>query len=524
MDGKTQRIPDKAITSHRPQRTDSKSFAGEKNDRVPTGIEGFDALVEGGLPRGSLILLAGNPGAGKTSFSSRYLHFGLTKRSEPGIYVSFAESREAFFANSQRMKMDFEPFEKNHDFEFLDFATPEMEKTAGDILTVVLSEIGRIKAKRLVIDSFSALSQSFRLPVEARAVLHTVLGKMVRLAGCTTLLVVEKPLGETRTGTGIEEFVADGVVLLTLEPGRGDLDRKIQVVKMRGTKANTNEHGYEIGDEGVSVTDPEIMLVERVFTEKLGTGTAGLDNMLGGGLVKNSTSLLEGPSGTGKTILALRFLVEGVAKEQKGLYLSFEEPAAQLVATGEGFGWPIGDLVSKDMITIDSHYPDHHSLEGLVLETKSLLHKHKPTRIVIDSVTAVRKVLSEEAYVKWIKSMGSLSKSQGVTSIFTATVNPGARRSNAGISMLVDNIISLGNVEVDSALRRSLVILKSRGAKHDREIREFDITPQGIELKEKFVGWEQLMAGSPRKTWPEDESGLTFSLSKSSAQKHWWRP
>ncbi|HEX4920512.1 MAG TPA: ATPase domain-containing protein, partial [Candidatus Bathyarchaeia archaeon] len=94
------------------------------NSRVPTGIEGFDALVEGGLPRGSLVLLAGNPGAGKTSFSAKYLHYGVTKRNEPGIYVSFAESREAFFANSRRMNMEFEPLEKARKFELLDFATP----------------------------------------------------------------------------------------------------------------------------------------------------------------------------------------------------------------------------------------------------------------------------------------------------------------------------------------------------------------------------------------------------------------
>lgn len=523
MTGETEGHPGRASVSHRVPRTERVAISEGKTDRVPTGIEGFDSLVEGGLPRGSLVLLAGNPGAGKTSFSARYLNFGLTRRSEPGIYVSFAESREAFLANSKRMKMDFEPFEKEHMFEFLDFATPELEKTAGDILTVVLSEIGRVRAKRLVIDSFSALSQSFRLPVEARAVLHTVLGKMVRLAGCTTLLVVEKPLGENRTGTGIEEFVADGVVLLTLEPGRGDLGRKIQVVKMRGTKANTNEHGYEIGDEGVSVTDPEITIVERVFTERLPTGTSGLDSMLGGGLVKSSTSMIQGPSGSGKTILALRFLIEGAASNQKGLYLSFEESAAQLTATGEGFGWAISELANKGMIKIDSHYPDHYSLEGLVLEAKSLLEEHKPTRIVIDSTTAVRGVLSESAYVKWVKSMGSLAKSRGLTSVFTASTESTDHWTNAEIGMLMDNVISLGNVEVDSALKRSIVILKARGTKHDREIREFDITPQGIELKDRFAGWEQLMAGAPRKTWTEELENGPASSAKSGAQKHWWR-
>jgi circadian clock protein KaiC len=465
------------------------------------------------------VLLAGNPGAGKTSFSAKYLHYGVIKRNEPGIYVSFAEGREAFFANCKRMNMDFEPLEKQHKFELLDFATPAIEKGAGDILTVVLAEISKIRAKRLVIDSFSALSQSFRLPIEARAVLHTVLGKMVRLAGCTTLLVVEKPMGENRTGAGIEEFVADGVISLNLEPRKGSLSRKIQVLKMRGTKAITRQYSYEIGDNGVEVSDPEIAMVERVSGERLRTGPPGLDKMLGGGLLKSSSTLVEGPSGAGKTILSLHFLVEGAQSDQRGLYLSFEEPARQLIASGEEFGWPMKQHVDKGTIFVTSHFPDHYSLEGLVMEAKGLFEQHKPSRLVIDSLTAVRRVLPEDEYVHWIKSMSSLAKSQGVTSLLTASTEPIGHGSTSGVWMLMDNVISLRNVEVESALKRSLVIFKARGTKHDRDIREFEITTQGMEVKQKFVGWEQLLAGAPRKTW-EGEADNLMSLSKNNPQKH----
>ena len=489
--------------------------------RVSTGIEGFDALVEGGLPRGSLVLIAGNPGAGKTSFSAKYLYHGATKYDEPGIYVSFAENREAFFANSARMNMDFEALEKQHKFELLDFATPTMEKSTGDILTLVLGELIRINAKRLVIDSFSALSQSFKLPIDARAALHTVLGKIVRLAGCTTLLVVEKPLGETRTGTGMEEFVADGVVNLTLEQERGNLNRKIQVLKMRGTKANTRQLNYEIGDNGVTVSEPEIAMVERISTERLGTGTRGLDKMLGGGLFKGSTSLVEGASGAGKTIVALHFLVEGAASEEKGLYMSFEEPARQLVATGERFGWPMDTLLTQETVTFASHYPDRYTLQALLDEAENLFEQHQPARFVVDSLTAVRRVLPEDEYVQWIKSLGTLAKSHGVTSLLTASSEPVGRGTTSGIWMLMDNVISLRNVELESALRRFLVIFKARGTKHDRDIREFEITPQGIEVKEKFLGWEQLMAGAPRRAWAEGTEGNWANFfSKSNAQKH----
>ena len=490
-------------------------------DRVPTGIAGFDALVEGGIPRGSLVLLAGNPGAGKTSFSAKYLHYGVTEENEPGIYVSFAESREAFFANCKRMGMEFDPLEKQRKFEFLDFATPSIEKGAGDILAVVMAEIGRIRARRLVIDSFSALSQSFRLPIEARAVLHTVLGKMVRLAGCTALLVVEQPHGENKTGAGIEEFVADGVVSFTLEPRKQSLSRRIQVFKMRGTKTDTSQHSYEIGDNGLVVTHPEIAMVERVSTERIRTGPLGLDTMLGGGLIKGSISLVEGPSGAGKTVLALQFLHEGASSGQKGVYISFQEPALQLVTTGEEFGWPMKKHIGNGTVTFSSHYPDNYDLEGLVRETKSLVEQARPARLVIDGLTEVRRVLSDDEYVHWIKSTSSLTRREDVTCLMTASTEPVAHEAARSVWAFVDNIVSLRNVEIDSALKRSLVIFKSRGTKHERDIREFDITPRGIEVKQKFAGLERLLTGAPRKSWrelPDDFPG--GSSSKGAAQGH----
>src|SRR3972149_5799970 len=153
-------------------------------DRVATGIEGFDSLIEGGIPRGDLVLLAGHPGSGKTMFSAQYLYHGASQLGEPGIYVSFAENREAFLRNMKRTNMDFVKLEEQGRFRFVDLVTV---KQAGveDVLGLVLSEIDSVKAKRLVIDSFSALSQAFVERIDARIVLHTILGKMVRLRGVT---------------------------------------------------------------------------------------------------------------------------------------------------------------------------------------------------------------------------------------------------------------------------------------------------------------------------------------------------
>jgi circadian clock protein KaiC len=202
---------------------------------VPTGIEGFDSVVEGGIPKGSLVLITGSPGSGKTIFSARYLYYGASKIDEPSLHVSFAENRETFLANMRRMGMDFEKYEQDGKFRFTDLITVT-DKGVADVLTGILEEIDQLKAKRLVIDSFSTLAQAFKEPIDARIVLHTILSKMVRQAGCTALLVVETPTGRKGLGLGVEEFVADGVINLR----KGEIDgrryREIELSKLRGTE------------------------------------------------------------------------------------------------------------------------------------------------------------------------------------------------------------------------------------------------------------------------------------------------
>jgi len=183
-------------------------------ERVPTGIHGLDPLIEGGFPKGSLILVAGNPGTGKTSFSAQFLYYGAAEYGENGIYVSLAEGREAFMKNMDSFGLDFEKLEREGKVKVLDLVTVK-EEGVSTILERILSEIHELKAKRLVIDSFTAIAHAFNEKIDARIILHTILGKMVRQTGCTTLLVIEVPKGEERMGLGIEEFVADGIFLLT---------------------------------------------------------------------------------------------------------------------------------------------------------------------------------------------------------------------------------------------------------------------------------------------------------------------
>lgn len=221
------------------------------SDRVPSGIAGLDDMSEGGFPRGSLILLAGSPGSGKTIASATYLYHGAKNLDEKGVYVSFAERRDFFLDNMKRFGLDFEMLESQGKFKFLDLMTTR-EGGISSTLDIVLREVLEIDAKRLVIDSFTAMAQAFKRKIDARIILH-MLDKIMRQTGCTTLLLVELPTGSKTLGLGFEEFVADGIILFETIDEKEGIRKRAVIRKMRGTNHNQNYSNIVISERGVSL-------------------------------------------------------------------------------------------------------------------------------------------------------------------------------------------------------------------------------------------------------------------------------
>ncbi len=268
--------------------------------RVSTGIDDLDYLIEGGFPKGSLILLAGNPGSGKTIFAGSFLHEGIVRSHEKGIYASFAEGHDAFCSNMERFGFDFRKIRDAGSFSFLDLLTMKGEGIP-EVTEAIVSEVFSLGASRLVIDSFSAIAQAFPQAIEARSVLHTVLGKVVREAGCTTLLISEVPLGTSRLGLGIEEFVADGVLRFSQENMGGRTLRLLEVHKLRGTRIGKRQHVFTL-DQGFKLLRPfEPHLLQDGGTFEpvtsqgscYSTGIRDLDAILSGGFRRGSHNLLE---------------------------------------------------------------------------------------------------------------------------------------------------------------------------------------------------------------------------------------
>jgi len=268
--------------------------------RTPTGIEAIDRIIEGGFPKNSLILIAGNPGTGKTIFSARFIYSGAVDYDENGIYVNFSESRETFYRNMKPFGFEFEHLEKEGKFRYLEMLAVRAP-TVSSILKIILEEINKVKAKRIVIDSFSAITQAFERPHDARILLHTVLNRIVRKTECTTLIIVEVPFGEKRIGLGLEEFIADGFMLFRAKKLDERLFRDVSIKKMRGTIVKEDEIGFTIegGFKAFSPFETKPADKKEKFKplpnspEKFSTGSEELDQLLDGGYPRGSTVLIE---------------------------------------------------------------------------------------------------------------------------------------------------------------------------------------------------------------------------------------
>lgn len=272
----------------------------ENGERSPSGIPGLDEIVGGGFPRGSLIVLAGEPGTGKTTFSAQFIYRGAIDYGEKGIYVSFSEDKKSFLTNMSNLGFNFEELEKKGLFHFKECLTVR-EAGLPETLDSILRDVTTFEARRLVIDSFTALAQAFMETHEVRVLLHSLLSKFIKFRGCTSIIIVEKPYGKKELGLGVEEFIADYIFLLKVSQYRERSTRELEILKARGSPT-FERHLFFTLKEGFRVFQPfKPKRIEKPCRFKprpdtdlyFSTGSRDLDEMLGGGYPRGSMALID---------------------------------------------------------------------------------------------------------------------------------------------------------------------------------------------------------------------------------------
>jgi circadian clock protein KaiC len=481
----------------------------ELPEKIPTGIAAFDELTMGGLPRGRATLVGGTPGSGKTVFATQFLAHGITACGENGVFVTFEESPRDIEINMRGFGWDLANWRREGRLAFVDASPPEDDHAVIGVfdLTGLLSRIGHaveaVKAKRVVVDSIAQLFDHFiGEEVPLRRELFRVTAALKKM-GLAVLMTAERDseYGEI-TRHRIEEFVADNVIVMRNVLQNEKRRRTIEVLKLRGSRHVEGEAPFTmVSGHGIIATPlSSLRLEQKSSTVRITSGNAELDEMCGGGFFRDSVTLVSGATGTGKTLLVTNFLAGGIAAGERALLLGYEESRGQLFRNALGWGVDFEAMEREGKLRVVCMYPETQGLQVHLLTIQRLVEEHAPSRIAIDSLSALERISSETGFREFLICLTSFIKKREIAGLYSATsssLSGGESVSEQHISTLTDSIILLRYIEQQQTMHRGLMVLKMRGSEHAKEIRHFTIDNQGMHLSVAFDGPPKLFDESP---------------------------
>jgi circadian clock protein KaiC len=498
--------------------------------KIKTGIIGLDELSRGGIPKGRTTLISGTSGSGKTLLSMQFLYNGITKYNDSGVFVTFEETPDDIMKNVKGFGWDMKKLVKENKLAFVD-ASPsvseDIESGGYDLsgfLIRIKHAINKVKANRVAIDSLSALFSRYKNTDIIRTELYRIAAELKRI-GVTTVLTGERPEEKGLVSRyGIEEFVSDNVVILHNIIENERRQRKLEILKFRGTEHDTDEAAILVGKEGLEVYPrPHPEMARKSSNTKIKTGVTGLDEMAFGGLYESSTTLITGASGTGKTMLGMQFILQGSKKGEKGLFLAFEESPEQLLRNANSFGWAWKKYLDKGTIRLISSYPEDYPPEAYLKLIQDIVIKEEPKRFVLDSLSGLERVYSVDKFREFVVGLNAFLKNYGVTTYLTNTTKSLLEIKSiteTALSTLTDNIIILKYLELGGEMRRVINLLKARGSDHDKGIREFIIGEKGTVVGESFKGVKGLLAAqAERLETPSDIMKQVYELRRKFERK-----
>ena len=497
-------MPDSGETAHvgNTGPTDLDTAPGPELAKAPTGIRGLDQLTRGGLPRGRVTLVAGSAGAGKTLLGVQFLVAGAQDYGEPGILVTFEESAAKVSANVRSLGFDLGALQGDGRLEVLAFQVDPGEIVAAgefdfEALFVILDDaIRRVGAKRVVLDTVEVLFGAFGNDSIVRAELSR-LARWLEERGVTAIVTGERG-DKSLTRHGIEEYVPDCVIMLDHRVGEEISTRRLRVVKYRGSAHGTNEYPFLISARGFIVLPVTAIVLDYAASEeRVSTGVARLDHMLGGGLFRGSTCLVSGTAGTGKTSLGAHLVNSACQRGERALWVLFEESPAQILRNMRSIGIDLRPWVDSGLLRIWAARPSAYGPEAHLAMLNEMLEEVVPSVAVLDGIASFAHGTSSGEVPSMVARQVDLLKTRGVTALITA-LGHGEEPSTVSVSSLVDTWLLLRNVESNGERNRVLFVLKSRGVAHSNQVREFLLTDHGVELIEAYVGPAGVLVGSGR--------------------------
>jgi len=474
--------------------------------KVPTGIRGLDELTFGGLPRGQATLVCGSAGSGKTLFGAEFLTRGATEFGEPGVLITFEENEQEMARNVASLGFDFNELVARKslmiDYVHVDRnATYEAGEWSLDGLFARMGyAIDSIGAKRVVLDTIEALFAGLRDTAILRAELHRLF-RWLKDKGVTAVITAERGDG-TMTRHGLEEYVSDCVIMLDHRVHDQVATRRLRIVKYRGSRHGADEYPFLVGERGLSVLPITSMgLTHTASTERISSGVARLDSMLGGqGYYRGSSVLVSGTAGTGKTSLAAHLVDAACRRGERCLYFLFEESPSQYIRNMRSIGVDLEPWVKKGLLIFHAARPNLYGLEAHLMTMHQLTEQFAPEVVVMDPVTNLITVGTINEVKSLLVRLIDFFKMRQITAFFTS-LNSGNQieeSTDIGISSLMDTWLMLRDHENNGERNRLVYVLKSRGMAHSNQVREFRLTAHGIELIDVYIGQGNVLTGTAR--------------------------
>ena len=483
-----------------------KDKAVYRVDKCPTGIEGFDEILNGGLPCGAPTLFSGGPGCGKTLFGLEFVVRGAERYGESGVFISFEETAEELARNVASCGIDLMKHVRSGKI-FVDYIQidPRQHETAGEydlegLFIRLRHAIDKTKAKRIVVDSIESLFSGFSDSHLLRAEIGRLF-RWLKQTGITAIITAEKGEGSF-TRHGLEEYLADCVIFLDHRVTDEHSVRRLRVIKYRGANHATDEFPFLIDRDGISVMP--ISSVELDYDApktRISSGVDGLDEMFdGGGFYTGSTVLVSGTAGTGKTTLAANFVHAACERGERALYFAFEESPHQIARNMGSIGLTLDRWVKKKLLNFEAVRPTLTGLEGHLMRMLRCVDHIKPNVVVIDPLTNLLSVGRPSEVKAMLTRVIDHFKKREITALFTSLTEGGSpiEATDVGVSSLIDTWLLLRDIETQGERNRGLYVLKSRGMAHSNQIREFLITSEGVRLVDMYVSRDGALVGSAR--------------------------
>jgi len=437
--------------------------------RTPTGIPVLDKVLEGGFPQGAVILVAGNPGAGKTTFAATYIYNGAVKYGEPGLYISFVEDRESFISYMRSLGMDFEELEREGLFTYMPIPYTDISKSLETIVFRIMQLARERNVRRVVIDSVTAIAQALRDKPRMRAFLHnTFIYGLKRLGNVTSILIADLPFGSTTIGLGVEEFVVDGVLVLKVQRIEGMVVRYLEIWKLRGTKISRSFIPYTIRRGGFVPVLLDYVELPKPQTDSIGAYTPCLSKLFEY-IPLGIAMLIEGESGSGKSLVALELAMNSAMQGHRSLYISLTEPkhvveqrlrymyAKALPRIGSRYARLEEIERNLQIVSVDPYeYEANELLEKFVDHITS----YEPVTIVVDGVDALRPVKSSPIYIPLVRSFISFARKNKRILAVTVTL-PEERIGLTDLDPIADLCLATRK-EPYSPKRRVVNVIKAR--------------------------------------------------------------